>query len=178
MTRTCARPVTTRKTAFVLDSQVKSPFGSLARRTIRIRADLRFTRAGADLRSNLHIGAPDAALGITTAVPTLQGQARVRVPPGTRPGSVLRVAGKGLPRYDGHGRGSLNLTVILDIPRPLSPRQRELYEQLRAEDAGTASTAGGPLCGLCPGLCDFGDIFGDILACLAPFEDAPQLPVL
>ena len=111
--------------------------------SIRTRADPRFTRAGADLWHDLHIQAPDAALGVTTAVPLLQRQARVRVPPGTQPGSVLRVAGKGLPRYGGHGRGSLNLTVILDIPRQLSARQRQLYEQLRAEDAGIKSTAGG-----------------------------------
>jgi len=112
--------------------------------SIRTRADPRFTRDGADLRSELHIGAADAALGVAAAVPVPGGQARVRVPPGTRPGSVLRVAGKGLPRYGGHGRGSLDLTVVLDIPRQLSPRQRELYEQLRAEDAGRTSTAGGP----------------------------------
>jgi len=111
--------------------------------SIRTRADPRFTRAGADLRYDLHIQAPDAALGATMAVPVPGGQVRVRVPPGTQPGTVLRVAGQGLPRYGGHGRGSLNLTVILDIPRRLSPRQRELYEQLRAEDAGTRSTADG-----------------------------------
>jgi len=104
--------------------------------SMRTHADPRFTRAGADLWYDLHIQAPDATLGVTTAVPVLQGQARVRVPPGTQPGSVLRVGGKGLPRYGGHGRGSLNLTVILDIPRQLSPRQRQLYDQLRAEDAG------------------------------------------
>ena len=56
---------------------------------------------------------------------------------------MLRVAGKGLPFYGGHGRGSLDITVILDIPQQLSARQRQLYEQLRAEDAGTRSTAGG-----------------------------------
>ena len=111
--------------------------------SIRTRADPRFTRDGADLWHDLHIQAPDAALGVTAAVPVPGGQARVRVPPGTQPGSVLRVAGKGLPRYGGHGRGSLNLTVILDIPRQLSPRQRQLYEQLRAEDAGIRNTAGG-----------------------------------
>jgi hypothetical protein len=111
--------------------------------SIRTRADPRFTRAGADLWYDLHIQAPDAALGVTTAVPVPRGQARVRVPPGIQPGSVLRVEGKGLPRYGGHGRGSLNLKVILDIPRQLSPRQRQLYEQLRVEDAGITSTAGG-----------------------------------
>jgi hypothetical protein len=110
--------------------------------SIGTRADPRFTRVGADLRYDLHLQAPDAALGVTTAVPVPGGQARVRVPPGTQPGSVLRVAGKGLPRYGGHGRGSLNLTVTPDIPRQLSPRQRQLYQQLRAEDAGPGSPAG------------------------------------
>jgi hypothetical protein len=56
---------------------------------------------------------------------------------------VLRVEGRGLPRYGGHDRGSLNLTVILDIPQQLSARQRQLYEQLRVEDAGIRSTADG-----------------------------------
>jgi molecular chaperone DnaJ len=110
--------------------------------SIHTRPDPRFTRDGADLCHDLHLQVSDAALGVTTAVPLLHGQAQIRVPPGTQPGSVLRVQGKGLPRYDGHGRGSLNLTVILDIPRQLSPRQRQLYEQLRAEDARTTRTAG------------------------------------
>jgi molecular chaperone DnaJ len=111
--------------------------------TIRTRADPRFTRAGADLWYNLHIQAPDAALGLSVAVPVPGGQARVRVPPGTQPGSVLRVAGRGLPRYPGPGRGSLNVTVTLDVPRLLSSRQRQLYEQLRSEHAGIRSEAAG-----------------------------------
>jgi molecular chaperone DnaJ len=111
--------------------------------SIRTRAGPHFTRSGADLCHDLHLQASDAALGVTAAVPVPGGQARVRVPPGTQPGSVLRVAGKGLPRYGGHGRGSLNITVILDIPRRLSARQRQLYEQLRAEDAGMRSAADG-----------------------------------
>ena len=76
-------------------------------------------------------------------MPALGGQARVRVPPGTQPGDVLTVRGKGLPRFRGHGRGNLNVTVVVDIPRQLSPRQRRLYEQLRAE--GAEATAEGSL---------------------------------
>lgn len=106
--------------------------------SVHIRNDNRFRRAGADLCYDLHIQPPDAALGVITDVPLLQsGQARVRVPPGTQSGSVLRVAGKGLPRYDGEGRGSLQLKVIIDVPRQLSPPARQLYEQLRAADAGS-----------------------------------------
>jgi molecular chaperone DnaJ len=110
--------------------------------TIRTRADPRFTRVGADLWYSLHIQAADAALGITAAVPVPGGQIRVPVPPGTQPGSVLRVAGRGLPRYPGPGRGSLNVTVTVDIPRRLSSRQRQLYEQLRTADAEIRSEAG------------------------------------
>ena len=86
----------------------------------------RFTRAGADLWYDLHIGIPEAVLGSTAAVPALDGEAHVPAPPGTQPGDVLRVKGKGLPRFCGHGRGSLNVTVIVDIRRRLSPRQRQL----------------------------------------------------
>ena len=111
--------------------------------SIRTRSDPRFSRVGADLWYDLHIQPPDAALGVIAAVPLPGGQARVRVPPGTQHGSVLRVAGKGLPRYDGDGRGSVHLKVILDIPRQLSPPQRQLYEQLRAADAGSTPDGSG-----------------------------------
>jgi len=110
--------------------------------TIRTHTDPRFTRVGADLWHDLHIQVPDATLGTTAAIPALDGQALIRVPPGTQPGTVLRIEGRGLPRYPGHGRGSLNVTVIVDIPRQLSPWQRQLYEQLRAEDADTTGKIG------------------------------------
>lgn len=64
------------------------------------------------------------------------------MPPGTQPGDVLRAKAKGLPRFRGHGRGSLNATVVVDIPRRLSPQQRQLYEKLRAEGAGAADQSG------------------------------------
>ncbi len=117
--------------------------------TIAIRADPRFTRVGPDLRHDLHLSVPDAVLGTTAAVPALDGQVRVAVPPGTQPGAVLRIQGRGLPRYAGRGRGSLNLNVIIDVPRQLSPRQQRLYEQLRAENADVVATGetappGGP----------------------------------
>jgi len=107
---------------------------------IRSRADSRFSRSGADLWHELHIAVPDAALGSTVSVPALEGPAQVTVPAGTQPGTVLRLAGKGLPRYRGHGRGDLNVRVIVDIPRQLTPRQRQLYEQLRDQRAFPAGS--------------------------------------
>ena len=73
--------------------------------------------------------------------PALGGQARVRVPPGTQPGDVLTVRGKGLPRFRGHGRGNLNVTVIVDIPGSSARGSAGLCEQLRAE--GAEATAEG-----------------------------------
>ena len=110
--------------------------------TIRTRTDPRFTQVGADLWYNLYIQVPDATLGTTATIPALDGQARIRIPPGTQSGTVLRIEDKGLPRNPGYGRGSLNVTVIVDIPRQLSPWQRSLYEQLRAEDADTKGEVG------------------------------------
>ena len=100
---------------------------------IRTETGPDFTRAGADLWHDLHITVPDAALDTTAAVPAPDGrQLRVTVPPATQPGAVVTIAGRGLPRYGGRGRGDLNVRVIVDIPRQLSPQQQHLYEQLRA----------------------------------------------
>ena len=109
---------------------------------IRMLTDPRFVRDGADLWHTLHIGIPEAVLGTTATVPAPDGQARLPVPPGTQSGVVLVIEGQGLPRYRGHGRGRLNITVIVDIPQQLSPRQRQLYKQLRAEDTQPAGNSG------------------------------------
>ena len=55
---------------------------------------------------------------------------------------MLAIEGRGLPRYHSHGRGSLNITVIVGIRQQLSPRQRRLCEQLRAEDAQATGNGG------------------------------------
>ena len=109
---------------------------------IRTLPDPVFVREGADLWHVLHIGVPDAVLGTIATVPAPDGQAQIPVRPGTQSGAVLAIEGKGLPRYHGRGRGRLNVTVIVDIPQQLSPRQRRLFEQLRAEDAQPAAEGG------------------------------------
>lgn len=78
----------------------------------------------------------------TAAVPALDWRLRVTVPPAAQPGAVVRIDGRGLPRYDRHGRGDLNVRVIVDIPRQLSPQQRRLYEQLRALQQAPGQRAG------------------------------------
>jgi DnaJ-class molecular chaperone len=52
-------------------------------------------------------------------------------PPGTQPGAVLRVGGKGLPRVKGKGRGDLYMSIAVRIPEHVNEQERRLYEQLR-----------------------------------------------
>ncbi len=99
---------------------------------VRSAADGRFTRAGADLWREETISIPDAVLGTTLSVPTLDSDATVTVPPGTQPEAVLRLRGKGLPHFQAKGKGDLYLRVKVHVPERLSAKERELYDRLRA----------------------------------------------
>lgn len=100
-----------------------------------------FTRSGADLWHDMHVTVADAALGTTVRLEAPAGPVKVSVPAGAQPGTVLRLRGRGLPRYGAHGRGDLNVSLLVDIPRRLSRQQRRLYEQLRAGETAQAAEA-------------------------------------
>lgn len=108
---------------------------------VRVVPDPRFMRDGTELFRNETIGVADAVLGTKLEVPTLDGGVTVKVPPGTQPGSVLRVRGKGLPRLGGGHRGNLNIVVDVRIPDHPSAEERRLYERIRSLSA--ASPPGG-----------------------------------
>lgn len=98
---------------------------------IRTARDPRFARDGTDLWRVETVEIPDAVLGTSREVPTVDGHATVTIPPGTQPGAVLRLRGKGLPEFGGDGRGDLHLRVQVQVPERLSAEERELYECLR-----------------------------------------------
>jgi molecular chaperone DnaJ len=79
---------------------------------------------------------PKRPLGAEFEIPTLDGSVIVTVPPGTQPGSTLRLSGKGLPEFGGKNRGDLYLRLHLRIPESLSDEERKLYQRLRALDHG------------------------------------------
>lgn len=95
-----------------------------------------FRRNGADLSIDLPVTIAEAALGAKIEVPGIEGHATVTLPPGTSSGAKLRLKGRGLARRKGveSGRGDLYVVVRIEAPRELTPRQRELFEQLRAQD--------------------------------------------
>ncbi len=97
---------------------------------VAVRADPRFTRKGADLQTRVRVDMVTAVLGGRVTVPTPDGEASLKVPPGTQPGAVLRLRRQGAPRPGTGRRGDLLVTVEVDIPRKLSQRQKELLRQL------------------------------------------------
>jgi molecular chaperone DnaJ len=91
-----------------------------------------FERRGQDLVSLLDLPLTAAILGAEVEVETLDGPTSLRVAPGTRPGTILRLRGKGVPHLGRRGRGDLLLQVELEIPERLSRKERALVEDLAA----------------------------------------------
>jgi len=97
---------------------------------VALKTHPRFRRRGDhDLDVDLSITPSKAALGATVAVQTPTGSAQVRVPAGSSSGRRLRLRGRGLPKRGG-GSGDLHAIVKIVVPKELSDRERELYEQL------------------------------------------------
>ena len=99
---------------------------------VRSKPDPRFQRAGSDLWRSESLPVADAVLGTQLRVPTLDHDVDVTVPSGTQPDAVLRLRGKGLPRFGVEGHGDLNIRINVEIPAKLSRRERSLYEELRS----------------------------------------------
>jgi molecular chaperone DnaJ len=100
---------------------------------VEVAADPRFQRDGFDLVHELHVSFPQAALGAELEIPTLDDKPeKLRVPAGVQPGDTLVLKGLGVPRLDGRGRGDLIALVQVDVPKELSPRAKQLLEELAA----------------------------------------------
>ncbi len=96
---------------------------------IRIRPHSVFSRRGRDLHCEAQLDMTAAALGAEIAVPTLDGEVKLTVPPGTQPGANFRLRGKGMPARGGSARGDLQVRVSIVVPRRLNARQRQLLEE-------------------------------------------------
>jgi molecular chaperone DnaJ len=91
-----------------------------------------FQRKGDNLEVEVPITVPEAIRGATIEVPTLAGTKRIRVPPGTKHGSVQRLRGEGPPRLSGRGRGDVHYRLAIDVPSTLSREEREAVDELAA----------------------------------------------
>jgi len=95
-------------------------------------------RDGSDLVYNLLLDMPTAILGGQILIPTLQGDVKVTITPGTQPGKVLRLRGKGLPVIDQYARqygtGDLLINVGVYVPEHLNKEEKALIEKLQNSD--------------------------------------------
>jgi molecular chaperone DnaJ len=100
---------------------------------VEVTPHLFFRRVGDDVICSVPITFAQAALGGEIDVPTLEGKVKLRVPPSTQPGTVLRVRGKGVPHRIRGGRGDQLVEVTLEVPTQITPRARDLIEELGRE---------------------------------------------
>ena len=92
---------------------------------------LELVRDGNDLLYNVFIGYPEAVLGETVEIPTIEGKVKVKIEAGTQPGKILRLRGKGLPDVNGYGKGDLLAKVNVWIPKNLSKDEKKLVEKMK-----------------------------------------------
>jgi molecular chaperone DnaJ len=97
---------------------------------VEVRADRKYKREGDDLIVEQEISYTQAALGSVVDVPTIDGPVKIRIQPGTQPGTLIRLHGKGVPHVRTSGRGDEYVKITLSIPTHLTNRQKELLEEL------------------------------------------------
>ncbi len=105
---------------------------------VRVRPDPRFVREGNDVFSTVDLTITQAALGTAVTVPTLDGEVELAFEPGTQPGEIRILRGRGMPVLQGRGRGDHRILVNVLVPRRLTDEQRRLLEELeRTSDEDT-----------------------------------------
>lgn len=97
---------------------------------INVKPHKYFRRRDYDILMDLNVNIAQAVLGAEVEIPTVDGEATLKIPAGTQPGKVLHMRGKGVPHLRSNGRGDQLVVVNVEIPTRLNQEQRQLFEQL------------------------------------------------
>ncbi|KKP94382.1 MAG: hypothetical protein A2152_02275 [Candidatus Levybacteria bacterium RBG_16_35_6] len=100
---------------------------------IEVRPDPKFKREGYDIVTEEELTFPQASLGAEITVETVLGPVKLRIPSGTQPGTIIRLAQKGVPHVGGSGKGDHYVRVKITVPKNLSSRQKELLREFDKE---------------------------------------------
>lgn len=92
-------------------------------------------RDGSDLIYNLFLSIPDAILGITAEVPTVDGKVKIKIDAGSQSGKILRLRGKGIPEINGYGKGDLLVNIQVWTPKNISKEEVKILEKLRDSES-------------------------------------------
>ncbi len=96
---------------------------------VHVREHPLFARQGNDIVCEVPIGFTQAALGAEIDIPTPHGKVKMKIPAGTQSGKVFRMKGKGVADVRGYGQGDALVRVVVETPRKLTSKQRELLEE-------------------------------------------------
>jgi len=111
---------------------------------VRVRPHELFERDGDDLHCEVPIRISQAALGDTVRVPTLGGEAEIRVPAETQTGKVFRLRDKGVKSVRSRAPGDLYCKMVVETPVNLTPEQRTLLENFEATFVGDGARRHSP----------------------------------
>ena len=108
---------------------------------VSVRPHAVFEREGTDIYCEVPISFTEAALGAEIDIPTLEGTEKYEIPKGTQTGTTFTLRQRGVPIVNTKNRGSLHITVTVEVPKNLNGEQRELLRKF-AESRGEANTKG------------------------------------
>ncbi|MDZ7843179.1 MAG: molecular chaperone DnaJ [Anaerolineales bacterium] len=97
---------------------------------IKVRPHKYFRRQNNNILLDLNINVAQATLGAEVKVPTVDGDVILKIPPGTQPGKIIRMRGKGVPHLRSNARGDQLVIINVTIPERLGEEERVLFEQL------------------------------------------------
>lgn len=112
-----------------VDNGTKMKFGDIDL-VFHVNRHPEFIREGADIFSEITISIPQLVLGDIFEVNTVQGKVKVKVPPGTQPGALVKLKSKGVPRLGSASHGDHYVRVNLKVPQNPSKEEKKLYEEL------------------------------------------------
>ena len=96
--------------------------------------DENLKRDGQNLFYDHYISFADAALGTSVEIPTIEGKAKIKIEPGTQPGKILRLKGKGLPGVNSYGRGDILVNINIWVPLTLTKEEQKILEKFRTAE--------------------------------------------
>ncbi|MEX0986472.1 MAG: molecular chaperone DnaJ [Bacteroidales bacterium] len=91
-------------------------------------------RDGNDLVYHLFLSVPQAILGETVEIPTIESRVKIKIDPGTQPGKILRLRGKGVPDVNGYGKGDLLVNINVWIPKTLNADEKKVIDKLNGAE--------------------------------------------
>jgi molecular chaperone DnaJ len=102
---------------------------------IEEEAHAQLHRDGLNVAFDLHISFPEAVFGISVEVPTIDGKAKIKIPPGTQSGKIFRLKGKGFPSVNSYDKGDQLIHVNVWTPQHVTAEEKQLLEKMQHSES-------------------------------------------